>query len=124
MSDPLADDDLDGISNALEYALEYALGGTNGATNAGILPVASVATYTVGVSTEKYLTLTVRRPFSADQAAVSVEWTAAMVPGSWQANGALVSSTDHGDGTKTEVWRCPSPMTEGRYFGRIKVALP
>ena len=120
VSDPLADDDLDGISNALEYTL----GGTNGPSNAGLLPTAAFATFTVGVSTDKYLTLTVHRPIGADQATVITEWSPDMSAGSWASIGAIVSSIDHGDGTKTEVWRCPSPVSAGRYFGRVKVTLP
>lgn len=116
----LADDDFDGLSNAAEYAL----GGSNSSNDAGRLPVATLATYTIGVSTDTFLTLTVRRPRGSEDAAMSVEWSADLSGGSWAATGALVSRTDNTDGTQTEVWRSPAPTSAGRFFGRAKFTLP
>lgn len=119
-TDPLADDDFDGLSNALEYML----GGTNTAANGSLLPTAALANHTVAAVTDKYLTLTLRRPFSPDQAVVSIEWSPDLSAGSWSASGVLVSNTDNGDGTKTEVWRCATPASAARYFVRAKSTLP
>ncbi len=120
VSDPLADDDSDGLSNALEYML----GGTNGAANGALLPAGTLAPYTVALATDNYLTLVIRRPLSADQANVSTEWSPSLSAGTWAADGVLVSSIINGDGTQTDTWRCATPASATRYFGRVKVTLP
>ncbi len=119
-SDPLADDDFDGVSNGLEYAF----GGSNTTMDRSRLPIAAVQSVTVGASTDNYLTLAIRRPYSSDQAAIIAEWSLDLSPSSWAATGALMSRTDNGDGTQTEVWRAPAPTSVSHYFGRAKVTLP
>ena len=120
VTDPLADDDFDGLSNALEYAL----GGTNGPANAALLPVPTLAPYTVSSVTDSYLTLAIHRPLSPDGATVTTEWSPDLSPGSWSANGVLISSTLNGDGTIADLWRCATPASAAHWFGRVKVTLP
>ena len=93
-------------------------------TNTALLPAATLVPYTVNSVTENYLTLVIHRPLSPDQATVSTEWSPDFTPGSWAANGILVTSTLNGDGTVTDTWRCAVPASVGRYFGRVKVTLP
>ena len=119
-TDPFADDDFDSLTNAAEYTL----GGTNNTSDMHRLPVASIATYTIGVSTDTYLTITLRRPLGSDEATTSIEWSLDLSPASWAANGALVSRVDNGDGSQTEVWRAAFPVSAGRLFGRAKVTIP
>ncbi len=119
-TDSLTDDDFDGLNNATEYAL----GGTNTTNDMSRLPVATLATYMIGVSTEKFLTLTIRRPLGADDATMTVEWSAEINPASWAIGGAIMSRVDNGDGTQTEVWRCSSPISAGHFFGRVKFTIP
>ncbi len=118
-SDPLADDDLDGLFNSVEYAL----GGSNTTNDRGRLPSASLATHSVSGTSYTFLTITLRRPLGADGAAVTLEWSLSLDPGSWDTTGVFVSSTDHGDGTVTEVWRCPTNTSAARYFARAKITL-
>ncbi len=113
-----ADDDGDGVQNLLEYVLR----GNPHASDAGILPVAANQTITVGGVEDKYLTLTFLRALGSDEATLSVEWSPDLA--TWSTNGALVSSTDHGDGTVTEVWRAPQPTSAGKQFARLRATRP
>ena len=41
---------------------------------------------------------------------------------SWSASGVLVTSTPNADGTVTETWRAPTPMSDGiTQFVRLRV---
>ena len=88
------------------------------------LPACSIATYTIGVTTDTFLTMTLRRPIGSDEAATSIEWSLDLSPASWATTGALVSRVDNGDGSQTEIWRAPFPVSAGRLFGRVKVTIP
>lgn len=122
VSNPLDDDEGDGLNNVLEYAF----GGTPAAPDASRLPVMSIGTHVVNGTTAGYLTLTVRRPLAADQATAAAEWSASLSAGAWTPDGVLVSSTpDTTTGMLTEVWRAPSPVTDGtHHFGRVRVVVP
>jgi hypothetical protein len=39
----------------------------------------------------------------------------------WPLPGTLVSVTDNRDGSRTEIWRAPTPISQGaRLFGRFR----
>jgi hypothetical protein len=117
-ADPTADPDSDGINNLLEYGL----GGDPNVRNTAVLPQSAVQTVVVAGVPDSYLTLTFTRILGAEDITYSTEWSADMT--TWNANGALVSSTDNLNGTVTETWRAPSPMSAGATFGRLRITRP
>jgi hypothetical protein len=71
--------------------------------------------------TARYLTLTFRRNLAASELTFTVELADDLT--GWNNNTAVpVSTTDHGDGTATEVWRAPLPLNnDSSQFGRLRV---
>jgi len=118
-ADALADIDFDGLTNLMEYAL----GGTNITNDRAKLPVGVVQNLLVGGTPADYLTVSFRRSVRA----ADISYTALFasdVTGTWSQSGVLVSSTNHGDNTITDVWRAPLPTTAARYFGCLRVTRP
>ena len=71
--------------------------------------------------TDRYLTLTFRRNLAASELTFTVELSGDLT--GWNSNTAIpVSTTDHGDGTATEVWRAPLPLnSDSSQFVRLRV---
>jgi hypothetical protein len=110
-SDPMVDDDRNGIVNLLEYALSSA---TTGSAVAGeVMPL------WIEAQTNDYLTLTSRRRVAATDIVFNVECSTDL--SDWHANAVLVSSTPNPDGTTTEVWRSPSFAGDASGFIRVHV---
>ena len=118
-TDPLGDLDLDGLGSLLEYAL----GGTNTTNDQAKLPIAAVQNLIVGGGGADYLTISFRRNLRAEDITYTAQFAPAL-EGPWSASGVLVSSTNHGDNTVTEVWRAPFPTTAAAYFARLLVTQP
>jgi hypothetical protein len=109
-----ADTDSDGLCDGLEYAL------AGNPLSPSVLPQPQIAiqTLTVGGLAEKYLTVTFRRPFDPADVSYEVQFTDDLT--TWTANGVLVGTTMHGDGSCTEVWRSAVPATVSKHFARLK----
>ncbi len=118
VSAPLGDQDGDGIGNQLEYALR----GNPNVRDTSILPVRALQPFTVLGVPGNYLTLSFRRVLGAEDLTYTTQWTTDLA--SWSTAGVLVSSTDHLDGTVTELWRSPFPMTGAKTFGRLEIVRP
>ncbi|HZJ17781.1 MAG TPA: lamin tail domain-containing protein [Chthoniobacteraceae bacterium] len=117
--DPLADLDLDGLCNAFEFAL---LGDPHASASAP-RPTASVQVVNVSGVTDRYLTLTFRRYQDVENINYAVEFTGDLA--NWTTPGVFVSATDHGDGTRTEIWRAPNPVNDGpQLYGHLRVTMP
>jgi hypothetical protein len=110
-----ADDDGDGLANLLEYAL----GGKNGENDRGLLPTGSIQTIAVNDVSGNYLTLKFRRSMRAEDVACTAQFSSDLRD--WSVPGVLVSSTDNGDGSVTDVWRAPLPTNAAMYFARMRV---
>ena len=69
----------------------------------------------------RYLTLTFRRNLAASELTFTVELSGNLT--GWNGNKAIpVSTTDHDDGTATEVWRAPLPLNDdSSQFVRLRV---
>lgn len=111
------DPDGDGMNNLLEYAL---------ASNPIVasnedLPLGGRQDVEVGGNIESYLTLSFQRQVGTKDLSYHVEVSNDLE--SWQADVAvLLSSTNHNDGTATEVWRSPLPVSSRALpFMRLKV---
>ncbi len=113
VSGPEADPDGDGLSNLLEYALaaEPTLPDADGLLSPGITEDSSLS----------YLTLTAR--LRSDLGALQITPQASADLATWnEPQPVLFSSTDHGDGTRTIVFRDSSPLGgAARRFLRLKV---
>ena len=111
---PLADPDLDGVSNLLEHAL-----GTNATLPSSAALPASMWRNVSGVD---YLALQIRRPigrigvtYSAEVSGNLATWTAAAQDGAPVANG---------DGTETVIFRDTAPRGTDPRFIRLKITQP
>ena len=118
VSDPFGDEDGDGMGNQLEYALH----GDPHVRDPDGFPARALAPFTVLGVPGDYLTLTFRRVLGAEDLTYTTQWSTDL--GGWSTGGVLVSSTDHLDGTVTEVWRSPFPMTAAKTFGRLEIVRP
>lgn len=114
ITDRMADTDLDGLGNGLEYAL----GGNPLVPSASSQPQVGVQQFNVNGAPGEYLTVTFRRRFDPGDVVYEVQFTGDFA--TWTANGVFVSSTINGDGTATEVWRSAASVTAGRQFARVK----
>lgn len=115
--DPNADDDGDGIANVLEYAL----GLKPLVPESNALPVGRF----IDEDGQSYLAITFRHRPAADLTTM-VEASTSL--GAWRGGPAvvLVSSTDAGDGTRTQTWRCATPTQAAgatRQFLHIRCVL-
>jgi hypothetical protein len=117
-ADPLADNDGDGLRNLLEYGL----GGSNSTNDHARMPVGVMQNLVVNGTPGNYLTLTFRRSLRAEDLTYSAQFSPDLAD--WSVPGVLVSSTDHGDATVTEVWRSSQPPAASQYFGRLRVLRP
>ena len=111
------DNDNDGMNNLLEYALDS--DPMNDSSHR--LPSGATELIEVDGVTARYLTLTFRRNLAASELTFTVELADDLT--GWNNNTAVpVSTTDHGDGTATEVWRAPLPLNnDSSQFGRLRV---
>lgn len=122
LTDPLGDTDADGLSAVLEYAF----GGTPQTPDQSRLPVMSLTSHTVNGVPANYLTLTMQRLVTADEATAVPEWSPSLTAQEWSRDGVLVSSSiDRSTLLLTEVWRAATPVTDGSpLFGRVRVTVP
>jgi hypothetical protein len=112
-----ADDDADGIPNALEYAL----GLHPLQRNTAALPVGQI----LADGGQNYLAITFRHRPAADLT-LTVETCETL--GEWSSlpSVVLATSIDHGDGTYTQTWRTATPITTpgtAKQFLRIRTAV-
>ncbi|MEO8350861.1 MAG: lamin tail domain-containing protein [Chthoniobacteraceae bacterium] len=118
VSDPLEDDDRDGISAVAEYRLA----GDPEVTSTAPLPTAGVQTVIVDDTPGKYFTLTFRAFTAAEDVTHAVEFSTDLA--AWTLPGVLISSVDQGDGTVIETWRSPNPINGTALFGHVRVVKP
>ncbi len=112
LSGPGGDDDNDGFDNRLEYALF-------GDPYKSSTLRAPTAEFSV-ISGQTYATLTFTRRSEAGDTAFAVQFSGELM--TWNIPGVIVSSTDNGDGSRTEVWRSADPVSaRARLFGRVVV---
>ncbi len=113
VSGPAADPDGDGLSNLLEYALAAEPANPDAA---GLLSPG-----TAGDLSLSYLTLTAR--LRADTGALKIIPQASADLATWNEPApVLISSTNHGNGTRTLVFRDTSPLgSTSKRFLRLKV---
>jgi hypothetical protein len=111
------DNDSDGMNNLLEYALDS----DPMSDSSHRLPSGATELIEVDGVTDHYLTLTFRRNLAASELTFTVELSGDLT--GWNGNTAVpVSTTDHGDGTATEVWRAPLPLNDdSSQFVRLRV---
>jgi hypothetical protein len=113
--DRTADNDFDGLCNGLEYALS----GDPLVPSVQLQPQITIQTLNVSGVPDEYLTVTFRRPYDPGDVTYEVQFTDDLV--AWTANGILFSTTIHGDGTVTEIWRSAAPASVAKHFARLKV---
>ena len=115
-SNPGGDADGDGQPNRAEY-----LAGTDPLKPASIRePSGEIRTLTVGSTPAPYLTLSFTRLAAVGDATAVPEFSTNLT--SWTGGAVLVSSTPSPDGTVTDMWRSPNPVTnQPRLFGRVRV---
>jgi hypothetical protein len=77
---------------------------------------------TVAGTPDKYLTITFTKRLGAEDLLYEAVWASDL--GTWQANGAIVTSVNHGNGLVTETWRAPFPTSVEKYFGRLRITRP
>ena len=116
-------DEADPDGDGLNTFVEYALGGRPALPDPQALPVAGIASFTVGGTTGDYLTLTFRRRLMADDIVYGVESSSDLTSGNWTAGGVTpASETNHGDGTATMVLRSLQPFTSAqRLYLRLRL---
>jgi hypothetical protein len=120
ISGPNADPDRDGLENLLELAL----GTDPKSANFDLLPRSGMATLSSGVPIGgDYSTFTFRRAKGLPDINISVRFSEDL--DNWDQEGALVSATDHGDGTETLVFRDLLPISQDspKKFVRVEVVL-
>ncbi len=107
--DPEKDSDLDGSSDLLEHALGSSL------NEASSRPTLSISLAEGGDGTAVHFTFDALS--AADNAIVSPEISADLT--GWERSGTLVSTSSHGDGLETRVFRFDLPAGSQRLFGRV-----
>jgi Lamin Tail Domain len=111
------DDDGDGLRNDLEYALAL----NPLVRNTNVLPAAQL----INVGGQFHLAITFRHRPAADLATM-VQSSETLDAWSAAPSVVLESSSDHGDGSFTETWRCATPVGgagAARQFLRIHTTL-
>ncbi len=99
-----ADDDKDDLNTAMEYAHG---GDPSVADSAGLAPFATYESYTIGMVTEDYLTLHVRKRAAADDCTITAEVSSDL--NDWSAQAIYAGASNNGDGTITLRFRSPNP---------------
>jgi hypothetical protein len=86
--------------------------------NAANSPATSIASLTVNGQTADYMTLSLRLLNGREDFRHTAQFSPS--PDTWPLPGTLVSVTDNRDGSRTETWRAPNPISQGsRLFGRF-----
>ncbi len=121
VTDNNADNDGDGLSNALEYAL----GGSNTTMDAAKAPTVAVTPLTVGATTSNYLVVIYTRRAGADDVTYTVEGSD--LAGTWDAAATTIHSIIPGPGgTETIIARSTNPYPEAgvtKKFYRMKAVI-
>jgi hypothetical protein len=116
VNDPDADNDADTVSNWLEYAFN----GDPLEPSPHILPAGGIQTISVGGIPDEYFVLVVTRRAGTSDIEITVEFSADLVV--WTGGAVLVSSILNPDGSTTEVWRSPAPISShAGWFARVRV---
>ncbi len=118
-STPTGDPDKDGLDNLVEYAL----GGDAMKDSSHLIPTATYQSYVTGSGLGTYATLAFQRDVLHEDFTQQVEFSTNLT--TWPITAEKVSSLDHGNGTRTEVWRSSSPVENNtRIFGRVRFTQP
>ncbi len=121
VSDNNADNDGDGLSNALEYAL----GGSNTTMDAAKAPTVAVTPLTIGATTNNYLVVIYTRRAGADDVTYTVEGSDLST--TWDAAATTIHSIIPGPGgTETVIARSTNPYPEAgvtKKFFRMKAII-
>jgi hypothetical protein len=116
---PAGDPDHDGLDNLVEYAL----GGDATKDNSELIPTANFQPYSVSGVPATYATLTFQRSILHEDFTQHVEFSTNL--STWPINAIQVTSTDNGNGTRTESWRSSTPVEANtRIFGRVRFTQP
>jgi hypothetical protein len=115
---PAADGDGDGAVSLMEYALAS----NPTVSDPSALPQGTTQGFDAGSGVPvDYVTFTFNRQIGAEDIVYSVEFSTDLL--TWSQSGLLVSSVLNGDGTATETWRGPNPITDSsEQFGRLRVS--
>lgn len=112
IADPAADSDGDGVNDGIEYALF----GNPTQPNSGILPTTARQT----IANDSYLTITFTKRTDTADLLYQPQYSTDLA--TWNPTCVLVTSTPNPDGTVTETWRAPAPITGGiKQFLRLRV---
>jgi hypothetical protein len=115
----LNDPDRDGMVNLLEYTFAGIPTGNSGTP----LPTVAVQNFTVNGVPGNYLTVTFRRNLLAEDLQVTVPFSTDLT--NWNLVGVLANSVPNTDGTATQTWRSPVPISSGvKQFGRVRALKP
>ena len=84
------------------------------------LPTVGIESLSVNGQAATYLLLTFTHPDGLADASYLAEFSETLTL--WTGGGVLVGSTHNSDGTITEVWRSPQPVSaHTQWFARVKV---
>lgn len=110
ISGDMADPEGDGLANFLEMA--FSSDPKNASPEA--LPAARIETITTGVAVAgEYLTVTFTRRNGIQGLMVEPEFSDDLI--SWNRDGILLNSIDHGDGSETVTYRAAAPDSRRRF---------
>ncbi len=116
ISNPDADSDGDGVKDGVEYALF----GNPNQPGTGILPAIARQTISVSGALAEYLTISFTKRTDVGDLLYQPQYSTDLA--NWFANCVLVNSVVNGDGTVTETWRAPTPVSGGiKQFVRLRV---
>ena len=113
VTDPNGDNDGDGVSNRLEYAFN----GHPLQPSAGILPTGGIQS--LGGPPANYLVVTFTRRVGITDLTFIVEFSTDLAV--WTGGAVLVDSITNPDGSITDRYRSPTPVTSnGRWFAHVR----
>ena len=119
ISDPLGDNDGDGLLNIGEYGL----GTDPKVASSGVMPTSSIGSYVVNSVAGNYLTLTYTRAIGRDDVNYIVEGATAPGAATWVPAVQVGANLPNGNGTETLTFRYPDPITtsEPKQFLRLRM---